>query len=89
MDMDMRSAMRNGVIQRHVTLKPLVQISRLGDVKGNPTTVLGLFGVNEVAWQRLESSLNGMDLVLVPIAGLPKPTDQWRRRALRVWATTE
>jgi len=74
--MDMRSAIRNGVTRRHVTLKSLVQISRLSNVDGNPTTVLGLFGINVIAWQRPESSVNGMNLVLIPVAGLPEPTDE-------------
>ena len=72
----MRSAIRNGVTRRHVTLKSLVQISRLSNVDGNPTTVLGLFGINVIAWQRPESSVNGMNLVLIPVAGLPEPTDE-------------
>lgn len=75
MDMDMRSAIRNGVIQRHVTLKSLVQISSLSNVDGNPTAVLGLFGINVIAWQRPERGVNGMNLVLIPVAGLPEPTD--------------
>jgi hypothetical protein len=49
MDMDMRSAIRNGVIQRHATLKSLVQIPSLSNVDGNPTAVLGLFGINIIA----------------------------------------
>ena len=72
----MRSAIRNGVTRRHATLKSLVQISRLSNVDGNPTTVLGLFGINVIAWQRPESSVNGMNLVLIPLAGLPEPTDE-------------
>ena len=76
MDMDMRGAMRNGVIHRHVPLKPLVQIASLGDVNGNPITALNLFGINKIAWQRLETSLNGMNLILILVAGLATPTDQ-------------
>ncbi len=76
MDMDMRSAMRNGVIHRHVTLKPLVQIASLGDVNGNPITALNLFGINEIAWQRPESGVNGMNLVLILAVGLPTPMYQ-------------
>jgi hypothetical protein len=53
MDMDMRGAIRPGVIQQHVTLKALVQIPGLRDVDGNPTAVLGLFGANKIARQRL------------------------------------
>jgi hypothetical protein len=49
MDMDMRSAIRNGVIQRHATLKSLVQIPGLSNVDGNPTTILGLSGINVIA----------------------------------------
>ena len=49
MDMDVGSAIRNGVSQRHVTLKSLVQISSLSHIDGNPTTVLGLFGINVIA----------------------------------------
>jgi hypothetical protein len=82
MDMDMRGAIRPGVIQQHVTLKALVQIPGLRDVDGNPTAVLGLFGVNKITRQRLESSVNGINLVLIFVAGLPEPTDEWGRRAL-------
>jgi hypothetical protein len=89
MDMDMRSAIRNGVIQRHVTLKSLVQISSLSNIDGNPTTVLGLFGINVIAGQRSEGCIKGMNLVLILLAGLPRPTDQWRRPTLCVWVTTE
>ena len=87
MDMDMRGAIRNGVSLRHVTLKSLVQSSSLSDVDRNPTAVLGLFGINVIAWQRPESSVKGTNLVLILGAGLPGPTDKWGRRALR--ATTE
>ncbi len=89
MDMDMRSAIRNGVTHRHVTLKSLVQISRLSNVDGNPTPVLGLFGINVITWQRPESRVNGMNLVLIPIAGLPEPTDEQGLLALPLQVTTE
>ena len=85
MDMDMRSAMRNGLIHRHVPLKRLLQIASLDDVNGNPITALNLFGINRIAWQGPENSVNGMNLVLILVAGPPTPTDQRRRRALRVW----
>ena len=89
MDMDMRSAIRNGVTHRHVTLKSLVQISRLSNVDGNPTPVLGLFGINVITWQRPESRVNGMNLVLILVAGLPEPTDGQGLRALPLQVTTE
>jgi len=89
MDMDMRRAIRHGVSHRHVTLQSLVQISRLGNVDRNPTAVLGLFGINVIARQRPESSVNGMNLVLILVAGLPEPTDGQGLRALRLQVTTE
>jgi hypothetical protein len=49
MDMDMRSAVPNGVIHRHMTLKALVQIPGLSNVDGNPTAVLGLSGIYVIA----------------------------------------
>jgi hypothetical protein len=89
MDMDMRSAIRYGVIRGHVALKSLVQIPRLRNVDGKPTAVLGLFGINVIAGQRPESSVNGMNLVLILVAGLPEPTDEEGLRALRLQVTTE
>ena len=89
MDMDMRSAVRHGIIQRHVALKSLVQISSLSNIDGNPITVLGLLGINEIAWQRLECSVDGINLVLILVAGLPGPTDEWGRCVLCLGATTE
>jgi len=88
-DMDMRSAIRHGVTHRHVTLQSLVQISGLSNVDGDPTAVLGLSGINVIAWQRPESSVNGVNFVLILVAGLPEPTDGHRLRALRLKVTTE
>ena len=85
----MRGAMRNRVIHGDVTLKSLVQIPSLGDVNWNPINVLNLFGINEIAWQRPARSVNGMNLVLILVAGLPTPTYEWGRRALRVSVMTE
>ena len=85
----MRGTMRNRVIHGDVTLKALVQIASLGDVNGNPITALNLFGINKIAWQRPESSVNGVNFVLILVAGLPEPTDGHRLRALRLKVTTE
>ena len=89
MDMDVRGAIRHGVSQRHVTLKSLVKISSLSGIDGNPTPVLGLPGINVVAWKRSESSVNRMNLVLILLAGLSWPTHQRSRRTPRLWVTTE
>jgi hypothetical protein len=88
MGMEMGSAVRNGVLQRHVTLKPLMKIPSLSNVNGNPTTVLGLFGINVNAWQRSKSSVNGMDLIFILVAGLPEPITGGRC-ALRMGVTAE
>jgi len=89
MDMDVRGAIRNGVVHRHVTLKSLVQIPSLSSIDGNPTAVLGLSGIDVIAWQRSESSVNGMNLVLILLAGLPGPTHERRRRTPCLWVMTE
>ncbi len=89
MDMDMRGAIRNRVIHGDVTLKSLVQIASLGDVNWNPIKALNLFGINKIAWQRFERNVNGMNLVLILVAGLSTPTYEWGRRALRLWVMTE
>ena len=83
MNVDMSSAILGGLLEFLVPLQPLVHIPGLRYVQRNPLPVLGLFGINVIAWQRPESSGNGMNLVLIPFAGLPGPTDEWGRRALR------
>jgi hypothetical protein len=88
-NMDMSGTIRNRIVRRHVTFKPLVHVPSLSYVERHPTAVLGLFGIDEIAWQRSESSVNRVNLVLILLAGLPKPTDEWGWRALRLWVMTE
>jgi hypothetical protein len=76
MDMHVRRAIGNGVSYRHVTLKPLVQIPGLSHIYGNPTAVLGLPGIDVVPGHRPEGSLDGMYLVWILLAGLPRPTGE-------------
>lgn len=83
-DVDMRGTMRDGVIRRHVTFKPLVHIPGLSNVDGNPTAVLGLPGINEIPWQRPESGVNRMNLVSIRLARVPRPIKKGRGRALRL-----
>jgi hypothetical protein len=73
MGMEMRRAGRDRILRLHVTLQPLMQIPSLRNVDGNPTAVLGLPGIDVNAGQRFKSSLQGIDLVLVFLAGLPGP----------------
>ena len=49
-------------------LKPLAEISGLSDVKWNPETVLGLFGVNVITRYRLKRTLKGISLIWILLA---------------------
>ena len=48
-DMDMRRAVLDRVILAHMPFKPLVHIASLRHVDRNPSPVLGLSGINEIA----------------------------------------
>ena len=89
MNMDMSCAVLNGVAHSYVPLKPLVQIARLSNVDGNPTAILGLSGIDEIARQRLESSIDGMNFVKIRLPGLAGPIGERRNRALNLMATTK
>ena len=54
--------------------RPLVQIAGLSNVDRNPTAILGLFGINVIAGQRLERRINRVNLVLIAFAGLAGPS---------------
>ena len=75
MGMEMSCAMGNGVVHSHVPLKPLVQIASLSNVDRTPTAILSLSGIDVQAGQRLESSVQGIDHVLITLPGLPGPVD--------------
>ena len=49
MRMNVGRAVLHGVLHRHMPLQPLAQIPRLRDVDRNPTPILGLPGINEIA----------------------------------------
>lgn len=89
MGMEMRRALRHGFLQPHVTLQALMQVARLRNVNGNPTAVLGLSGINVKAWQGSKARVNGIDLVLIRVAGLPKPSAGGGRCALRMRVTAK
>ena len=88
MSMEMRRAVRDGVLQFQVTLQPLVQIPGLRNVNGNPITVRQQFGVNVNARQRSEGSVQGMNVEAIFFAGLPGPIVRVGR-ASRMGVTTE
>jgi hypothetical protein len=75
MGMEMSCAMGNGVVHPHVPLKPLVQIASLSNVDRNPIAILSLSGIDVQAGQWLESSVQGIDRVLITLPGLPGPVD--------------
>ncbi len=63
MGMEMGCALLQGVLQRHVPFQPLTQIAGLSDVDGNPTPVLGLSGINEIAGRCLKGSVQRVNRV--------------------------
>ncbi len=73
MRVQMGCAIGNGVFQRHVPLKPLMQIPGLSDVDRKPAAVRQLFGINENAGQCLEGRVQRINLELILLAGLSKP----------------
>jgi len=89
MGMQMRSAVGNGILQLYVPLKSLMQIPSLRNVDGNPTAVLGLFGVDVKAWQRSKGSADGIDFVLILLAGMPGPIAGGGQCVIRTRVTTE
>lgn len=89
MGMEVRRAVRNGVLRLHVPLKPLMQIASLGNVNRRPITVRQLLGINVNARQRFEGSAKRMDRELILLAGLPGPVVRQRLRLLRMNAATE
>ncbi len=78
MGMEMSCAISNGVLHPHVPLEPLVQVAGLSDVDRNPIPVLGLSGVDVIARQRLESGIQGINLVWILLPGLARPFHQGR-----------
>ena len=87
--MELSGAVGDSVIHSHVPLEPLVQIASLRDIDRYPTTIFGLPGINIHAGKRPERSVQGMDLKLILLSGLPRPVNTSRRLALRLPVTTE
>jgi hypothetical protein len=83
MGMDVGGAMGNGVINAHMALQPLMHATGLCNIDRNPAPILALHRVNKVAGQRLEGSVNGIDLILILRSRLAGPIDAIRRCALR------
>lgn len=87
--MDMGGAVGCGVLLAHMPLKPLVQIASLSNVDRSPGPVFGLHGIDKIAGQRLERSVQGINLVGILLPGLAGPIDQNRSGTLRLPVVTE
>ena len=87
--MEMSGAVVDGIIHPHVPLEPLVQIARLGNVGWDPSAIFGLSGINVVAGERLERSVQGINVIWILLARLPGPTDCNRRWFLRLPVMTK
>ena len=81
MRVDVRSTSGHGILSAHVAFQPLTHVSTLSDVDRNPGPILALGCINEIAGHWLERSANGIDLILILLAGLAGPIHQRRRGA--------
>ena len=75
MNMDMSCTILDRKILFLKTLESLVKISRLSYVKRSPTAVFRLFGIDIIGWPRIKGSVNGINLILIFLAGLARPID--------------
>ena len=89
MGVEMRCAVRDGVVNSDMPLEPLVQVTSLSDIDRNPTAILGLSGINLIARQCLEGSIHRVYFVWILFAGLTGPVNGCRSGALRLVMTTE
>ncbi len=84
MSVEVSGALLHGVTEAHMPFEPLVQIAGLSDIDRDPGAVVSLFGVDVVARQWPESSVEREDLILILLAGLTRPTNQSRTGAFRL-----
>src|SRR5436190_13382653 len=90
MRVKMRCAIRNRVSRPHTSFKALVQITGLGYVNRDPSPVFSLPGINIIAGNGPEISIERVDLVRVPTTGLPRPVIGCGRQcAFRLRVTTK
>jgi hypothetical protein len=52
-----------------------MEVSGLSYVKRSPAAVFRLFGIDIIGWPRIERSVNGINLILIFLAGLAGPID--------------
>lgn len=75
MNMDMSCAIADRKILFLKTFKSLMEVSGLSYVKRSPAAVFRLFGIDIIGWPRIERSVNGINLILIFLAGLAGPID--------------
>ncbi len=78
MGVDMRRPVQNCGSNCNMTLQPLVQIAGLGNIDGNPIAIPGQFGINKVARLWLKNHIEGINLIEILLAGLPRPIELQR-----------
>jgi hypothetical protein len=80
MGMQVGGAIGDGVIHAHMTFEPLVQVPGLRNVNWNPTPIFRLPRVDEIAGQRPEGNVQGINCVLIFLSGLSGPIHmRWGR----------
>ena len=87
--MKMRRAIRNGILEVNVSLKPLMQVPRLRNVDGRPVAVGQLFGIDVNTGQRAESRVQRIDREGILCAGLTGPIEGGRQCVARMRVATE
>jgi hypothetical protein len=75
MSVDVSRALRHRILRPNVPFQPLVHVPSLSDVDRNPLSILALASVDEVSGQRLKSSINRKDFILVLLSRLAGPVD--------------
>jgi hypothetical protein len=89
MGMEMRRSVFDGVLQRHVPLKPLMQIPCLGNVDGRPIALRQLFGIDVHTGQWSKRCIQRIDLECILLPGLPRPVVSGGDSLIRMGVATE
>ena len=87
--MEMRRAIRYGILERNVSLKPLMQVPRLRNVDGRPIAFGQLFGIDVNTGQRAEGGVQRMDPEGVLRPGLTWPIVSGGQWVARMRVATE
>lgn len=89
MGMEMRRAIHDGILQSHVALQPLMQVTRLRNVNGRPIAIRQRPGINVNPRQRTKGGVQWIDREGILLAGLSGPIVGQGRGAIRFRRATE